>query len=76
MKRDEPNLKSVFVQLRKEKGLSQKTVAQELEINEQTVRNWEHGRTVPTLTVPQMKRLCKLLQLPIEQVPDNFGPAE
>ncbi|MEM9815549.1 MAG: helix-turn-helix transcriptional regulator [Cyanobacteria bacterium P01_D01_bin.6] len=76
MKRDEPNPKSVFVQLRKKMGLSQKTVAQELEVNEQTVRNWEHGRTVPTLTIPQMKRLCKLLQLPIEAIPDKFGPTE
>lgn len=72
--KDEANPKSVFVQIRKELGLTQKQVADALHISEQTVRNWENGRTVPQLTVPQMKRLCALLQRNIDEVPDDFGP--
>lgn len=74
--RDEANPKSVFVQIRKELNLTQKKVADELGISEQTVRNWENGKTNPQLTVPQMKRLCMLLQRSIEEVPDYFGPIE
>lgn len=54
-------------------GLTQKDIADELGVTEQTVRNWEHGRSVPKLTIPQMKRLCRLLQRPLEEMPDSFG---
>lgn len=74
--RNEANSKSVFVQIRRQLGLSQKQVAEALEVSEQTVRNWENGRTVPQLTIPQMKRLCRLLRRSIEEVPDYFGPVE
>lgn len=74
--KDEANSKSVFVQIRRELNLSQKQVAQELGISEQTVRNWEHGKTAPQLTIPQAKKLCKLLQRPIDEIPDWFGPID
>ncbi|MDX2215288.1 MAG: helix-turn-helix transcriptional regulator [Oculatellaceae cyanobacterium bins.114] len=74
--RDEANPNSVFVQLRRQLKLTQKNVADELGISEQTVRNWENGKTTPQLTIPQMKRLCNLLQRSLEEVPDYFGPIE
>ncbi len=72
--RDEANSKSVFVQLRRELDLTQKQVAEALEVSEQTIRNWENGRTVPQLTIPQVKRLCRLLRRSLDDVPDYFGP--
>ncbi len=74
--KDEPNRDSVFVQLRESLNLTQKQVADAIGVSEQTVRNWEHGKHPPKLSIPQMKRLCKLLKRPIEQIPDEFGPMQ
>lgn len=74
--KDEANEKSVFVQLRRELNLTQKAVAEALQISEQTVRNWENGRTVPQLTIPQVKRLCELLHRSLNEIPDYFGPID
>ncbi|QYO63045.1 helix-turn-helix transcriptional regulator [Leptolyngbya sp. 7M] len=65
---------SVLVSLRKELDLTQKDIADALDVTEQTVRNWEQGKSTPKLTIPQMKTLCRLLQRPIEDIPDDFGP--
>lgn len=69
-----PNRESNLVKLREQLELTQKEVAQALGVTEQTVRNWEQGKAVPRLTITQMKILCRLLQMPIEDVPENFGP--
>jgi DNA-binding XRE family transcriptional regulator len=73
MGRDEPNPKSNLVSLRKELDLTQKAIADALGVTEQTVRNWEQGKAIPRLTISQTKVLCKLLQRPIECIPDTFG---
>jgi DNA-binding XRE family transcriptional regulator len=73
MSRDEPNQKSNLVSLRKELDLTQKDVAEALGVTEQTVRNWEQGKAIPRLTIPQAKILCQLLKRPIESIPDHFG---
>jgi DNA-binding transcriptional regulator YiaG len=64
---------SELVKMREALGLTQKDIATELGVTEQTVRNWEHGRSVPKLTIPQVKLLCKLLQRSLEEMPDSFG---
>lgn len=76
MSKDKANEKSVLVQLRRELSLSQKDLSEALEVTEQTVRNWEHGKTTPQLTIPQMKKLCELLQREIKDIPDWLGPIE
>lgn len=76
MAKDEPNEKSVLVQLRRELNLSQKALAEALEVSEQTIRNWEHGRTIPQLTIPQMKALCEMLKRDIREIPDWLGPID
>lgn len=70
----ESNKESTLVKLRQRLELTQKDIADALGVTEQTVRNWEQGKAVPRLTIPQMKVLCRLLQCPIEEVPDNLGP--
>jgi DNA-binding XRE family transcriptional regulator len=73
MARDEPNQKSNLVSLRKELDLTQRAIAEALGVTEQTVRNWEQGKAIPRLTIPQTKVLCRLLKRPIESIPDHFG---
>jgi transcriptional regulator with XRE-family HTH domain len=63
---------NTFVSLRKEKNLTQRDIALALGISEDTVANWERGRSIPKLTIPQIKRLCSVLEKPIEQLPDSF----
>lgn len=69
----EPNKDSTLVRLRHQLELTQKDVADALGVTEQTVRNWEQGKAIPRLTIPQMKSLCRLLQCQIEDVPDDLG---
>lgn len=73
---DANSKESILVLLRKELDLTQKQIADALDVTEQTIRNWEQGKSIPRLTIPQMKVLCRLLQRPIEDVPDNFGPMQ
>lgn len=74
--KDEANPKSVFVQLRRQHNLTQRQVADALETQEQTIRNWEQGRHTPRLTIPQVKKLCTLFNCTIHDLPDFFGPIE
>lgn len=70
----EPNPNSNLVSLRQRFELTQKQVAEALGVTEQTVRNWEQGKAIPRLTIPQTKTLCRLLKCSIEDLPDNLGP--
>lgn len=60
--------------LRQEAGITQKDVALALGVTIQSVRNWEHGKSEPKLTIPQVKILCRLVSRSIEELPDTFGP--
>jgi len=72
--RDQPNWESNFVPLRINAGITQREIAEELGVSEQTVRNWEQGKHPPRLTIPQVKKLCKLLGVGLDELPDEFGP--
>jgi DNA-binding XRE family transcriptional regulator len=71
---DKPNPHSNLVKLREELELTQREIAEAIGVTEQTVRNWEQGKAIPRLTIPQMKTLCRLLKRSIDEVPDSFGP--
>ncbi len=47
-------------QLRERAKLRTVDVASQLGIAESTVRNWEHGRTLPKLRVDQFSRLLEI----------------
>jgi len=55
-------------QLREGKNLKVIDVAYNLGINESTVRNWEHGRSIPKLTFDQVEILMKLYECSIEDL--------
>lgn len=46
--------------LRERVGLKLVDVASRLEVGESTVRNWEKGRTTPTLSLPQFVAILRL----------------
>jgi hypothetical protein len=39
-----------------------------------TYYRWITGKTEAKLTIPQMKKLCSLLNIKLEDLPDDFGP--
>lgn len=49
-------------ELRLRSELTTHKVAQQLQIVESTVRNWESGRTIPRLRLDQFQHLCKIYQ--------------
>lgn len=64
----------VITQLRSRSGLTQKQVADRLEMTVQTVSNWETGVRVPRLTPKQTLVLCKVLECTLEELAgDNQG---
>ncbi len=48
--------------LRERAGLTRSEVADKLEISETSVRNWETGRTEPTMTPQKYRDLLEILQ--------------
>ena len=67
---------SPLMRLRKLRGIKQKELSEALGVSEATGRNWERGRAIPQLTIPQTKMLCQILQCSLNELPDNFGPPE
>lgn len=52
--------------LRKQKGYSQETLAQQLNVVRQTVSKWEKGLSVPDAEM--LSRLAETLEVPVEQL--------
>jgi DNA-binding XRE family transcriptional regulator len=50
--------------------LTQQQVADELGVTVTTVKNWEAGRHIPKLYLPQTKALCDLLKLSLDELVD------
>ncbi|MEP0829751.1 helix-turn-helix transcriptional regulator [Microcoleus sp. AS-A8] len=67
---------SALLQLRKNRDLTQKQIADALAVTVQTVSNWEVGRAEPKLTIRQFKALLKILQCSVDELPDDLGPLE
>ncbi len=65
---------SPLKRLREEAGLSQQELGSRIGVGLATISRWERGVSLPMLTVPQMKALCRELGKSIEELPDEFGP--
>ncbi len=57
-----------FMLLRERRGLTQREIAQSLNLTDQTVSNWENFRNEPKLTIPQTLKLCQILQCSLEEL--------
>lgn len=56
-----------FIQIRrKEKELTQRQLAELLEISDKTVSKWETGRGIPDVTL--MPRLCQILEISVNEL--------
>lgn len=59
-------LNNIIFEKRKEKGLSQEQLANELNIARQTISKWETGETLPD--VENLRKLAILLEFSIDEV--------
>jgi transcriptional regulator with XRE-family HTH domain len=60
--------------LRKAANLSQRQVAQALDIQTQTVGNWEKGR-VPNLPPSKIKKLCEIFNCTLDDLIEAYEGA-
>lgn len=59
-----------------EKHMTQKQVADAMNVAKETISNWERGKTAPT--APQLIALCNLYNVELSDIflPDNFAKSE
>jgi putative transcriptional regulator len=62
------------MRLRTLRGVTQQELADALGVARNTVTRWERGTSTPVLTIAQTRKLCEVLGVTFEQLPDNFGP--
>ena len=65
---------SPLKKLRERIGLTQQELAKRCGIGLRTYVRWETGETVARPTIPQIKALCRELNIPIEDLPNELGP--
>ncbi len=58
--------------MRDRAGLSQKDIADALDVKIQTVGNWEGGRSIPKLTPQQTFILCEMLGVSLAALAQAF----
>ena len=63
---------NLFKYYRLRSKISQKTLAGELSVALSTIRRWENGKCEPTLTIYQVKKICKLYRINLNNLPDSF----
>ena len=60
--------------LRERAGLTQEELARRCGIPLRTYQRWETGETAARPNIRQIKALCKELNIPIGDLPDEFAP--
>ncbi len=68
-----PEKQLTLRELREKAGLSQEGLARLIGVSSKTISNWERGIGAASLTVPQMKALCKALGVTLDELPDSFS---
>jgi len=61
-------------ELRKEKGYSQQTLAEQLNVVRQTVSKWEKGLSVPDAEL--LERMAELFDVPVDRLLGGVPPEE
>ncbi len=59
--------------LREKAGLSQEGLARMIGVSSKTVSNWERGISIASLTISQVKTLCQVLDVTLDELPDDFS---
>jgi transcriptional regulator with XRE-family HTH domain len=73
-KKQPPEGESPLKILRERLNLTQEELSRRCNIPLRTYVRWETGEATPRPTIPQVKALCRELGIPIEDLPDEFGP--
>lgn len=55
-----------ILQLRKEKNMTQKELAEKLGVTDRAISKWENGRGMPELSL--IKPLCEILDVPVNEL--------
>jgi len=69
VKGEKMKLSENILKLRKQHGLSQEQLGEEVHVTRQTISNWELGETTPN--PDQLKLLSQILQVSIDELLDN-----
>ncbi len=70
-------LKDRIIQLRKQAGLTQEQLGEQMDVSRQAVSKWESGQATPDLSY--LTRMCELFQVSTDWLllgRENFGPNE
>ena len=67
---------SQLKQLREQAGFTQEELARRCGIPLRSYQRWESGESAARPNIPQVKALCRELNISIEQLPDQFGPSD
>ncbi|MBE9178756.1 helix-turn-helix transcriptional regulator [Oculatella sp. LEGE 06141] len=74
---------SPLKKLRLKAGLTQAELAKQIPdktgtgtLSQRAISAWERGEYQPELTIPQMKALCKALDVTLDELPDDVRPAD
>lgn len=65
---------SKLAMLRRHRFMTQEQLGKELGVSGHTIARWESGNQQPRLTPMQFKKLIKVLEISIDELPDHFGP--
>jgi transcriptional regulator with XRE-family HTH domain len=60
-----------FLLKRRQRKLTQDDIAEALGVSKQTVSNWERSKSIPTLTIDQVKTLLEILDCTLDEIPDT-----
>jgi putative transcriptional regulator len=81
LNRDEPT--SPLKKLRLQAGLTQAELAKLIPdktgsstLSQRAISAWERGEYQPELTIPQMKALCKALNVTLDELPNDVRPSQ
>lgn len=59
-------------ELRKKKGISQEKLARELFFPVATIRNWEHGKSIPSVNA--IRKMAEIFEVNVEDIFEMFMP--
>ena len=73
---DQEKIGKFILQLRKEKEMTQKELAEKLEVTDRAVSKWENGRGMPDVSL--MKPLCDILGITVSELlsGERFAPKD
>lgn len=64
---------SPLAMLRRLRFMTQEQLGKEIGVTGNTIARWERGEVKARLTPSQLKKLCKALNITLDELPDDFS---